>query len=130
MREGFIHINNNVFNTLFAISSEEQTRGLMYEEWPPPSMSFVYPTSSINKFWMKNTPSPLDIIFCNNNKINQLCVGTPYSTNIIGKDIPSDLVIELPFGTVHQSKIKLGDQVGIIRPSKEELKKIIYEKWR
>jgi uncharacterized membrane protein (UPF0127 family) len=128
MQEVFIYINNNVFNTLLALSEEEQTRGLMYEQWPPPAMVFIYKNSSINKFWMKNTPSPLDILFCDNNKINQICAGTPYSTDIIGKDIPSNLVIELPYGTVSQSKIKLGDQVGLVKPTLDELKKIIYKK--
>lgn len=130
MQEGFIHIKNSIFNTLLALSEDEHARGLMYEEWPPPAMTFIYSHSSINKFWMKNTPSPLDIVFCNDNIINQICVGNPYSTDIIGKDIPSDLVIELPFGTTFQSKIKLGDRVGLIKPTLDELKKIIYKKPR
>jgi uncharacterized membrane protein (UPF0127 family) len=48
--------------------------------------------------------------------------------HLIGKDIPSNLVIELPYGTVSQSKIKLGDQVGLVKPTLDELKKIIYKK--
>lgn len=130
MKEGFVYINNSVFNTLIALSAEEQSQGLMHVEWPPPVMSFIYATPTVNKFWMKNTPSPLDILFCHNNKISQICAGVPYSTNVIGNDMPSDLVVELPFGTVKSSNIKLGDSIGLIKPTIAELKKIIYKNAR
>ena len=51
MKEGFIYIDDNVYSTLFAISEEEQAKGLMYQEWPPPVMSFVYVAPKINKFF-------------------------------------------------------------------------------
>jgi uncharacterized membrane protein (UPF0127 family) len=125
MEHGYIYINDNVFPSLFAISSEEQSQGLMYQEWPPPIMSFVYATPKVNKFWMKNTPSPLDIIFCCNGKVSQICYGEPMSTSIIGSDNSSDLIIELPHGMVDTSGIKIGHSVGIVRPSVAELKRII-----
>ena len=77
---------------------------------------------------MHQTPSPLDILFCHNNRIKQICKGEPYSTSIIGGDYLSNLVIELPFGTVKNSGIKLGANVGVVQPSEEELKKIIASK--
>lgn len=125
MEHGYIYINDNVFPSLFAISSEEQSQGLMYQEWPPPIMSFVYSSPKVNKFWMKNTPSPLDIIFCCNGKVSQICYGEPMSTAIIGSDSNSDLIIELPHGMVDTSGIKIGHSVGIVRPSADELKRII-----
>lgn len=129
MEQGYIFIHNNVFPTLLAISSSEQEQGLMFQEWPPPVMSFIYAQPKINKFWMKNTPSPLDIIFCYKNKISQICKGEPNSTSIIGDDKYSDLIIELPYGTVAKSDIKLGHSVGLVKPTKDELKKIIAEKY-
>ena len=130
MNEGYIYVNNNVFHTLLAISHEEQEKGLMGQSWPPPIMTFVYNEPKINKFWMKNTPSPLDIIFCSNGKVSQICLGEPNSTSIIGDDDYSDLVIELPRGTVLSSGIKIGHQVGLVKPTSDELLKIIAEKRR
>ena len=114
MKEGFVVINDNIFSTLLAVSSEEQARGLMYQEWPPPAMSFLYTRGQINKFWMKSTPSPLDIVFCYKGKVSEICYGEPYSTKIIGSDYYSDLIVELPYGTVKSANIKVGDSVELI----------------
>lgn len=124
MKQGYIFVANNIFESLFAISSEEQEKGLMFEPFPPPIMSFVYESPKVNKFWMHNTPSPLDIVFCCNGEIVQICKGDPFSTKTIGDDRYSDLIIEFPYGTVKNSNIKLRNKVGIIEPSIHELRKI------
>lgn len=128
MNNGYIYISNNIFSTLLAISEREQQIGLMGQIWPPPVMTFVYSSPRVNKFWMKHTPSPLDIIFCSNGEVSQICLGEPYSTSIIGDDKVSDLVIEFPRGTVVSSGIKLGQHVGVVKPTFAELKKLIVEK--
>lgn len=129
MEQGYIFIHNNVLPTLLAISSDEQSRGLMYQQWPPPVMSFVYAEPRINKFWMHNTPSPLDIVFCHQGKISQLHIGQPFSTEMIGDNKFSDLIVELPYGTVDRMGLKIGQAVGFIKPNSEELHKIIAEKY-
>jgi uncharacterized membrane protein (UPF0127 family) len=128
MNNGYIYVSNNIFPTLLAISEKEQQRGLMEQVWPPPIMTFVYASPRVNKFWMKNTPSPLDIVFCSNGQVSQICLGEPYSTSVIGDDRFSDLVIEFPRGTVASSDIKLGHHVGVVKPTVAELKKLIVEK--
>lgn len=128
MEQGYIYIHTNVFPTLLAISAEEQAKGLMHEEWPPPVMSFVYERPKLNKFWMKNTPSPLDIIFCRDGKVSEICHGEPHSTSIIGGDSESDLVIELPYGTVDTAQIRIGQPVGLVKPTSTELHRLIAEK--
>jgi uncharacterized membrane protein (UPF0127 family) len=128
MEEGYIHIANNIFPTLLAISHEEQAQGLMYVEPPAPVMTFVYASPQINRFWMKNTQSPLDILFCHQGRVQQICYGEPHSTAMIGDNRLTDLVIELPFGTVYASQIKLGHSVGLVKPSQEEIKKLIATK--
>jgi len=128
MENGYIYIDDNIFSTLFAISADEQAKGLMFEPFPPPIMSFVYDKPQIAKFWMKNTISPLDIVFCCDGEVKQICKGEPYSTSIIGSDVFSDLVIEFPINTVNRTNIKLGHKVGIIKPTEFELKKIIAQK--
>lgn len=129
MNNGLVFVGNNVFETLLAISSEEQAQGLMYRAWPPPVMSFIYAAPSINRFWMNKTPSPLDIVFCHKGEVTQICKGDPYTTHMIGDVRFSDLVIEFPFGTVASSGIKLGHKVGLVKPTFDELKKIIAEKY-
>lgn len=130
MNEGYIFVSNNVFPTLLAISEDEQSRGLMWQEAPTPVMSFIYATPKINRFWMLNTPAPLDIVFCCKGEILQICKGEPYSTEAIGSMQFSDLVIEFPFGTVESSNIKIGNKVGLIKPTIAELNKIISKKAR
>jgi uncharacterized membrane protein (UPF0127 family) len=124
MEEGIIHIADNVFPTLLAISEEEQTKGLMYVAWPPPVMSFIYSVSGVNRFWMSKTPSPLDIVFCNNGKVTQIHKGNPYSTEMIGDSSMSDLIIEFPLGTARKSEIKIGSDVGLVKPTLLELRQI------
>jgi len=129
MKTGIICIGNNLFETLLAISSQEQERGLMYLDPPIPNMAFIYERPGINKFWMANTKAPLDIVFCCAGKVTQICIGEPYSTTMIGDNRLSDLVVEFPSGTVMRSGIKLGHEINLLKPSPEELKQIIAKKY-
>lgn len=130
MESGYIYLNSSVFPTIIAISEEEQAKGLMKRDWPPPIMSFIYTSPRVTQFWMKNTPSPLDIVFSCNGIITQICRGEPWSTKLIGDYLPSDLVVELPYGTTIASGIKIGHKVGLVKPTLDELKIIIDEKYR
>jgi uncharacterized membrane protein (UPF0127 family) len=129
MEQGYIHIHNNVLPTLLAVSHEEQARGLMYQEWPPPVMSFIYAEPQVNKFWMANTKTPLDIIFCHQGKVSQIHVGEPFSTSMIGDDKFSDLIVELPYGTADKLGLKIGHLAGLVSPTPDELRKIIAKKY-
>ena len=117
-----IKIGKNIFPTLFALTLAEQEKGLMGAEWPPPVMTFVYAGPRLNAFWMKNTISPLDIIFCLAGKIIAINRGLPHSTAIIGGHEPSDLVIELPAGTCEDIGIKVGDVVELNYSKKSQMK--------
>lgn len=111
MSNDIITIGDISFSTLIAITSEEQTTGLMYKKWPPPVMCFPYKNAYPRSFWMKNTISPLDIIFCKDNKIISICYGEPLSTRQVGPYSPIDLVIELPHGTAAKHKFSVGNSV-------------------
>ena len=126
MKTGLLHINNEVYETLLALSEEEQQRGLMFQPSPTPVMTFVYTYPRVNKFWMRNTPAPLDILFCVNNKISQICYGEPFSEKAIGDNTFSDIIIELPYGTVNSSNIIVGSSVELFKPSKLDLTKLGY----
>ncbi len=103
-----IILGNHEFETLVAISEKEQEKGLMHQAWPPPVMIFPYKRASIRKFWMKNTPSPLDIVFCRAGVVVQVCEGKPHSTELVGPNELVDLVAELPYGTCSRLGIKQG----------------------
>lgn len=125
MKRGFLKINGGLIPTLLAITSEEQEKGLMHIKPPAPTMSFVYDRPRINSFWMKNTPAPLDIVFCNDNKIIKICEGKPNSTELIGT-VESNLVVEFPKGYCKENNIQEGDSITLINypnPSKEQLEK-------
>lgn len=108
----YLKINGQQFPTLLALTTEEQERGLMYREWPPPIMTFIYARPSYNQFWMKNTSSPLDVVFILNGKITTIHNGIPNSTTIMSGGI-SDMVIEFPRGTCEQHNIKVGDNIDM-----------------
>jgi len=128
MEHGYLYVANNIFPTLLAISEDEQMQGLMGQEWPPPVMSFIYASPRVNRFWMKNTPSPLDIVFSCQGEVTQICIGEPFSTAAVGDYRDSDLIVEFPYGTVDRSKIKIGHQIGLVKPDPTQLKRIIAEK--
>lgn len=107
-----ISIKGQVFETLVAITEEEHRHGLMFQTWPPPIMVFPYKKAATRRFWMKNTPTPLDIVFCKNNSVVGIFKGEPLSTTLIGPNEPSDLVVELPAGTAARLGLTVGDYVG------------------
>jgi len=109
-----IEIAGRKYPTLVAITAEEHEHGLMGREWPPPIMIFPYKAAAVRKFWMKNTPAPLDIIFCRGNKIVDICYGEPMSTRMVGPNSPTDLVIEMPHGSVQEHAIRIGDDVRAV----------------
>lgn len=112
MKTSIIKIGQNKFDCLIAENDEEKSTGLMYISPPPPIMLFPYKRAENCNFWMKNTPSPLDILFCSDNIIHTIKEGKPYSTEII-KGGQSDLVIELPKGYVKIYNINVGDKVEL-----------------
>lgn len=122
-----LYINKQSFIVSSAVTEAEQMRGLMFAIPPFEPMIFVYAQPKINKFWMQNVIAPLDIVFCLNNKISNVCHGQPNSTSLIGNDELSDLVIELPYGTCEKMGIKKGDDV-YVNLSKNTMIKVFSQK--
>jgi uncharacterized membrane protein (UPF0127 family) len=109
----YLKYKNHKIPAVLAITADEQQKGLMYEQNLPPAMAFVYTEPRINKFWMSRTPQPLDIIFCLKNKIVSICHGKPNSTELIGGNHLSDLVLEMPFGKSDGMGMKVGDEIAM-----------------
>lgn len=112
MNPDVISIKGQVFPTLVAVTEAEQCLGLMHQKWPPPIMVFPYRRAAHRRFWMKNTATPLDIIFCRASCVVGVFNGEPFSTKLVGPDEPADLVIELPAGTAASLGLTIGDYVG------------------
>ena len=106
-------ISNKEFDTLVAVSEEEQLQGLMYKKAPAPIMIFPYNKKEVRKFWMRNAPAPLDIIFCSDNTIIDIIPGVPFSLELVGPSNPCDLVVEVPSGFVKENGVKIGSQINI-----------------
>lgn len=119
-------VGHKDFPTLVAVTPREHQQGLMFKPWPPPVMSFPYDTAEIRKFWMKDTPSPLDIIFGKDDKVVGIYRGKPLSLECVGPDIPSDLVVELPQGTVDSCDIKIGSDLKLYCSLKTIAKQVDY----
>jgi uncharacterized membrane protein (UPF0127 family) len=118
----YIKVGDKNFPVLLAITSQEQEKGLMHQPWPPPVMAFIYGEPRINSFWMKNTISALDIVFCLKNRVVAIRPGEPNSLKIIGSDVISDLVIEFPFGTCENNGIKEGSDVSLDLETNSKMK--------
>lgn len=77
-----------------------------------PSLNDTQPQFRIQKFWMKDTRIPLDILFIDeNSRITTIAHGLPQSLTPIGPDIPSATVIEIDAGRAAKEGIKVGDIV-------------------
>lgn len=109
-----IVFGKHAITTLVAVTEEEQARGLMFKSWPPPVMSFPYDDAKQRKFWMHNTSSPLDIVFCRAGKVICIVEGHPFSRKLVGPDDVCDLVVELPRGMSAHLGVSLGTDVKLV----------------
>jgi len=115
MKNDFVEINGQQFITKVAVDADEFETGLMFQPWPPPVMSFPFEKAGIHKFYMKNTPSPLDIVFSYDGKIIDIVEGKPYSLENLGPETFVDLVVELPRGTAEEHGFRLGHKIKLYK---------------
>jgi uncharacterized membrane protein (UPF0127 family) len=100
-----------------ADTPDMRARGLMYRQdlAPDAGMLFVFPTESEQRFWMKNTPLPLDMVFISR---DQSIVGIvpnthPFSTVPLGVSAPSQYVLEVHAGFCAKHGIGVGDRIEL-----------------
>lgn len=98
-----------------ARTEAQRAQGLMYrrEMARDAGMLFVFPTTEIHEFWMKNTPLSLDMIFLDEHKaVVGVAPNTiPYSTRRVLVINPSRYVIEVNAGVAKKLGIELGTKV-------------------
>ncbi|MBW4556479.1 MAG: DUF192 domain-containing protein [Trichormus sp. ATA11-4-KO1] len=102
-----------------ARTPEQQAKGLMYRAALPNNrgMLFPFPSAQPVRFWMKNVPVPLDMVFLQNGVVKYIqasappCASEPCPT--YGPDVPIDTVIELRSGRAAELNLQSGDRVKI-----------------
>ena len=102
-----------------ADTPDKRTTGLMYRRdlAPEAGMLFLFPAASPQKFWMKNTVLPLDMIFIgpNHKIVGIVADAKPFTTNPQGVDEPSQSVLEVNAGFAAKHGVAVGDQVEFLR---------------
>ncbi len=103
------------FRVEIAETMSERALGLMgrTDLKPDDGMLFIFPQSGLQYFWMKNTPSSLDIIFIGSDyKIKSIAANTvPFSEKVISSEVPAQYVLEVLAGRAAELGIKPGDRV-------------------
>jgi uncharacterized protein len=102
-----------------ARTPEQQMMGLMYRPALPDDrgMLFIFPSAQPVKFWMKNVPVSLDMVFIQNGRIKYIetaappCNSEPCST--YGPNVPINQVIELRAGRANELALQVGDAIKI-----------------
>ena len=110
----------HVFQAEVADTAAKQERGLMYRTdlKPDDGMLFApYPPGGppkVANFWMKNTPTPLDIVFIRQDgTIAHIAENTvPFSQDIVSSGEPVTAVLELVGGRTAETGVSEGDKVS------------------
>ena len=117
-----ITIGDQEFFVTYALTDEDQARGLMFVEEMPADegMVFLYPSEQSLKFWMKNTLIPLDMLFFDADMrlVHIERSATPHDLSPRGPDIPVCIVVELNGGVAETLNIQLNDVLSLNIPYK------------
>jgi len=104
-----------VFQVEVADTPAKREIGLQYrrELATDRGMIFLFPAPSLQSFWMKNTPLPLDMIFIGSDrKIAGIVEQTaPFSLEPRSVGAPSQFVLEINGGLSKRLGIRAGDSV-------------------
>ena len=111
----------HMFQAELAKTPAEQERGLMFRTdlTPDGGMLFApYPPGGgppkVATFWMKNTPTPLDIVFIRaDGTIAHIAENTvPFSEDMVSSGEPVTAVLELVGGRAAETGVSEGDKVS------------------
>ena len=102
-----------------ADSDYETQTGLMYRSSMEENqgMLFIFPTTEMHSFYMKNTVFSLDILFIDENlKIATIRANTkPYDETGISSQVPVKYVLEIDAGLTNKWGLKVGDRIEFKR---------------
>lgn len=114
-----IKIAETVIQLEVARTPAEQAMGLMYRPVLPDDRGMLFPFEPPRpvRFWMKNTPQPLDMVFLLDDQVKAVipnvppCTSDPCPTYGPGTDV--NQVLELRSGRAAELGIKAGDRIVI-----------------
>lgn len=118
-----IHTKTKSINVRVALATTDATRsqGLMgiRDLQDDQGMLFVYPQATLNQFWMKNTPTSLDILFISSDKkiVYIAKAAVPFSEETIDPEVESQFVLEVKAGFVDREHIAVGDRIQFQTPT-------------
>ena len=100
------------FHVEVATTTRQHSYGLMFTPEVPPhtGMLFVFSTDQVRKFWMKNTPVSLDILFFDQSGIlvSQISNTMPFSETLLVSARPARYVLEIAGGEAARLAIGAG----------------------
>ena len=78
-------------------------------------MLFVFPKAAPRAFWMRNTPSSLDLLFLDSEfrLVALIARAEPMSDRVLSPEAPAQYVIEVPGGFAERHGLAVGDRVRI-----------------
>jgi len=104
------------FTLEVADDDAERETGLMYRRSMPADhgMIFVFPWSSVQSFWMKNTLIPLDIAYLDDDAVVlNVEPMVPLDESSVRSDGKARYAIELNAGTAKRVGLKRGDRIAL-----------------
>jgi uncharacterized membrane protein (UPF0127 family) len=105
----------HTFKTEVAATGPDQTKGLMFRTELAPDEAMIFPRDKAEpaRFWMKNTPIPLDIIFIGPDRriANIAAMTVPYSLDGVESQGAVIAVFEIAGGRAAELGIQPGDKV-------------------
>ena len=116
-------VEDRPFEVWLALTTREQRLGLMHVEAGElrptldgaiRGMLFVFGSEQLHGFWMKDTPTPLDIAYMRSDgTIVKIHTMTPFDTSIYPSVEPAQFALEVPAGTFADLGIAEGDTATI-----------------
>ncbi|WP_414755215.1 DUF192 domain-containing protein [Anabaena sp. CCY 9910] len=111
--------NGTTIELEVAKTQEQQQMGLMYRPALPDNrgMLFSFPSPQPARFWMKNVPVALDMVFLRKGVVKYIqaaappCLSEPCPT--YGPDVLIDAVIELRAGRAAELNLQPGNSIKI-----------------
>ena len=103
------------FNVEIADNNETRSKGFMWRENIPDGtgMLFVWKKEAYRNFWMKNTPTSLDILFFDGDGkfLNVVEKTKPFSLDNIQSSKPAQYVLELMAGSTKVYNLYSGSKI-------------------
>ena len=103
-----------------AQTPQQQAIGLMFRESLADDRGMLFPFANerMARFWMKNVPIPLDMIFLNGDRVVGIASDVPpcqaEPCPVYGPDVLVDGVIELRGGRAEELALEVGDAIEIL----------------